>query len=124
MEIAIVGATGNIGNLLCRTLLASGHKQRWPRGLAARRPARDFSGGLWSDRHGATERDATLAFSRASIDPGDMLPAGLSRNAVHKYLRLQGGDMSRAVLCERFASDLSAFSKVAIREESAPIWSR
>jgi hypothetical protein len=34
-----------------------------------------------------------------------------------------GMDMRRAVLCERFASDLSAFSSDAIQEESAQIWS-
>jgi hypothetical protein len=32
---------------------------------------RMFSGGLWSDRHGVTERNPALEFSRASIDPGD-----------------------------------------------------
>lgn len=37
---------------------------------------------------------------------------------------MPGMDMRRAVLCERFASDLSAFSSDAIREESTPIWSR
>ncbi|AXA41368.1 hypothetical protein GGE56_007510 [Rhizobium leguminosarum] len=31
-----------------------------------------FQRGLWSDRHGFTERNPTLAFSRASTDPGDM----------------------------------------------------
>ncbi len=31
-----------------------------------------FSAGLWSDRHGVTERNPTLAFSRAHIDPGDL----------------------------------------------------
>ena len=31
-----------------------------------------FQRGLWSDRHGITERDPTLAFSIASIDPGDL----------------------------------------------------
>jgi hypothetical protein len=33
---------------------------------------REISAGLWSDRHGVTERNPTLAFSRASIDPGDL----------------------------------------------------
>ncbi|SEH87088.1 hypothetical protein SAMN05216228_1010161 [Rhizobium tibeticum] len=37
---------------------------------------------------------------------------------------MPGMDMRRAVLCERFAADLSAFSSDAIREESASIWSR
>lgn len=31
-----------------------------------------FQGAFWSDRHGATERDLTLAFSRSSIDPDDL----------------------------------------------------
>src|SRR6478752_866091 len=31
-----------------------------------------FQRGLWSDRHGVTKRDPALAFSRASIDPGDL----------------------------------------------------
>lgn len=31
-----------------------------------------FSAELWSDRHGVTERNPTLAFSIASIDPGDL----------------------------------------------------
>ena len=37
---------------------------------------------------------------------------------------IPGMDIRRAVLCERFASDLSAFSSDAIREESTPICSR
>lgn len=36
---------------------------------------------------------------------------------------MPGMDMRRAALCERFASDLSAFSSDAIREDSASIWS-
>lgn len=28
--------------------------------------------GLWSDRHGITEHDPMLAFSRTPIDPGDL----------------------------------------------------
>ncbi|CUX66644.1 hypothetical protein AGR4C_pa70062 [Agrobacterium tumefaciens str. Kerr 14] len=31
-----------------------------------------FQRGLWSDRHGITERDPALAFPRAFIDPGDL----------------------------------------------------
>lgn len=34
---------------------------------------------------------------------------------------IPGVDISRVVLCERFASDLRAFSKLTIREESASI---
>jgi hypothetical protein len=37
-------------------------------------PAFFFSRGLWSDRHGVTERYPTLAFSREVIDPGDFAP--------------------------------------------------
>jgi hypothetical protein len=37
---------------------------------------------------------------------------------------MPGMDISRAEFSERFASNLSAFSKLAIREESASIWSR
>jgi hypothetical protein len=34
---------------------------------------------------------------------------------------IPGMDINRVVLSERFASDLSAFSKLAIREESSSI---
>ncbi len=49
-----------------------------------------FQRGLWSDRHGVIERDPTLAFSRATIDTGDLPQDRLIPNTIRKYLRLDG----------------------------------
>ena len=54
--------------------------------------------GLWSDRHGVIERDPTLAFSRASIDPGD-LPQDRLISEYHPQIstrRRRGAEVQRA----------------------------
>ncbi len=75
-----------------------------------------FQRGLWSDRHGVTERNSTLAFSRASIVPGDLPQDGLSRNTIRKYLRAGGVEPKfnvpeRPSKLDPFADRLSAWLK-------------
>lgn len=80
-----------------------------------------FQRGQWSDRHAVIKRDPTLAFSRASIDPGDCRRTGLSRNTVRQYLRL-GGVEPRVKVPERpskldpLADRLSAWLKTGSKK--------
>ncbi len=57
-----------------------------------------FQRGLWSDRHGVTLRNPTLAFSRASIDPVD-LPQDRLIQEYHPQIsagRRRGAEIQRA----------------------------